>query len=96
MLPKEFRHVRPELLGLFEELVQSAVKYKRLTGRHLPFLGELGELFAEIVFKLERHKPMAQGSDGKLVTIRYNIKQIKAGEVEDPKLQAGDRIEVAR
>ena len=37
-----------------------------------------------------------EGSDGKLVTIRYNIKQIKAGEVEDPMLQAGDRIEVAR
>ena len=37
-----------------------------------------------------------EGSDGKLVTIRYNIKQIKAGEVEDPRLQAGDRIEVAR
>lgn len=36
-----------------------------------------------------------EGSDGKLVTIRYNIKQIKSGAVEDPKLQAGDRIEVA-
>ncbi|HEX7770917.1 MAG TPA: SLBB domain-containing protein, partial [Pyrinomonadaceae bacterium] len=37
-----------------------------------------------------------EGSEGKLVTIRYNIKQIKSGEVEDPKLQAGDRIEVAK
>ena len=37
-----------------------------------------------------------EGSDGKLVTIRYNIKQIKSGAVQDPKLQAGDRIEVAR
>lgn len=37
-----------------------------------------------------------EGTEGKLVTIRYNIKQIKAGEVEDPKLQAGDRIDVAR
>ena len=37
-----------------------------------------------------------EGSDGKLVTIRYNIKQIKSGAIEDPKLQAGDRIEVAR
>jgi protein involved in polysaccharide export with SLBB domain len=37
-----------------------------------------------------------EGSGGKLVTIRYNIKQIKSGAVEDPKLQAGDRIEVAR
>jgi protein involved in polysaccharide export with SLBB domain len=37
-----------------------------------------------------------EGSDGKLVTIRYHIKEIKSGTVQDPKLQAGDRIEVAR
>ena len=37
-----------------------------------------------------------EGSNGKLVTISYNIKQIKSGAVQDPKLQAGDRIEVAR
>ena len=37
-----------------------------------------------------------EGSDGKLVTIRYNIKEIKSGTVQDPKLQAGDRIEVTR
>ena len=37
-----------------------------------------------------------EGADRKLVTLRYNIKQIKSGAVEDPKLQAGDRIEVAR
>jgi protein involved in polysaccharide export with SLBB domain len=36
------------------------------------------------------------GADGKLVTVVYNIKQIKAGAVEDPKLQPGDRIEVLR
>ena len=36
------------------------------------------------------------GADGKLVTIRYHIKQIKSGVVQDPKLQAGDRIEVTR
>jgi protein involved in polysaccharide export with SLBB domain len=37
-----------------------------------------------------------EGADGRLVTIRYNVKQIKSGAVEDPKLQPGDRIEVAR
>lgn len=35
-----------------------------------------------------------EGSDGRLVTIQYTIKQIKSGAVADPKLQAGDRIEV--
>lgn len=37
-----------------------------------------------------------EGADRRLVTLRYNIKQIKSGAVEDPKLQPGDRIEVAR
>ena len=37
-----------------------------------------------------------EGADRRLVTLRYNLKQIKSGVVEDPKLQAGDRIEVAR
>lgn len=37
-----------------------------------------------------------EGAARRLVTIRYNIKQIKAGTMEDPKLQPGDRIEVAR
>ena len=35
-----------------------------------------------------------EGSDGRLVTTQYMIKQIKSGAVADPKLQAGDRIEV--
>jgi protein involved in polysaccharide export with SLBB domain len=35
-----------------------------------------------------------EGDDGRLVTTRFNLKAIKAGEVEDPKLQPGDRIEV--
>ncbi len=34
----------------------------------------------------------AQG--GRLTTTRYNLKDIKSGKAEDPKLQAGDRIEV--
>jgi protein involved in polysaccharide export with SLBB domain len=35
-----------------------------------------------------------EGSEGRLVTLRYTIKQIKSGAVADPKLQVGDRIEV--
>ena len=37
-----------------------------------------------------------EGADGRLATIRFNIKGIKSGALQDPKLQAGDRIEVAR
>jgi protein involved in polysaccharide export with SLBB domain len=35
-------------------------------------------------------------ADGRLVTMRYNLKDIKSGNVEDPRLHAGDRIEVGR
>jgi protein involved in polysaccharide export with SLBB domain len=37
-----------------------------------------------------------EGADGRLVTIRYSTRQIKSGTVQDPKLQAGDRIEVTK
>jgi polysaccharide export outer membrane protein len=37
-----------------------------------------------------------EGAGGKLVTSRYNLRQIKSGAVKDPKLEAGDRIEVAK
>jgi protein involved in polysaccharide export with SLBB domain len=37
-----------------------------------------------------------EGADSRLVTTRYNLKQIKSGAAGDPKLQPGDRIEVAR
>lgn len=37
-----------------------------------------------------------EGTDGHLVTTRYNLKQIKAGEITDPKVQPGDRIEVIK
>jgi polysaccharide biosynthesis/export protein len=36
------------------------------------------------------------GTDGKLSTVFYRLKEIKAGTTEDPKLQPGDRIEIAK
>ncbi|HJT67934.1 MAG TPA: polysaccharide biosynthesis/export family protein [Pyrinomonadaceae bacterium] len=36
------------------------------------------------------------GADGKLSTSSYRLKDIKAGTIEDPKLQPGDRIEISR
>jgi protein involved in polysaccharide export with SLBB domain len=34
------------------------------------------------------------GADGRLSTTKFKLKEIKSGKVEDPKLHAGDRIEV--
>ena len=36
------------------------------------------------------------GADGRLSTTEYNLKQIEAGKIPDPVLQAGDRVEVGR
>jgi protein involved in polysaccharide export with SLBB domain len=36
-----------------------------------------------------------EGADGFLTTIRFKLKEIKAGKNQDPQLQPGDRIEVA-
>ena len=35
-----------------------------------------------------------EGSDSRLTTTRYNLKDIKSGKTQDPRLQPGDRIEV--
>ncbi len=62
----EFPKANPALIDVFDQLVEVAANYKSLTGRYLQIWGELGELYAEIKFGVKRHRPMAQGSDGKL------------------------------
>ena len=81
--PRDHRKVSPELLAIFEELVEAAAKYKKLTGRHLPILGELGELFAEIMFGIKRHGPMTQGSDGMLGKDFVEVKTITPDKRSD-------------
>ena len=41
-------------------------------------------------------KVLRQGADGKLVAAEYNLREIEGGQVPDPALHAGDRIEVSR
>ena len=36
------------------------------------------------------------GSDGRLSTTKFSLKEIKSGKIQDPKIQPGDRIEVLR
>lgn len=75
-LKERYPDVEPELIHIFEELVDSAATYKEVTGRYLPIFGELGELFAEITFGIKRHKPRTQGSDGRLGNDFIEIKTI--------------------
>lgn len=66
----------PELLRIFESLVENAKSYHQLTGRYLQIWGELGELYAEIRYGIERHKPHTCGSDGKLGNDFVEIKTV--------------------
>lgn len=61
-----FPNADPDRIRVFESLVDVAVQYKEATGRYLPVFGEMGELFAELAFGIDRHKPRTQGSDGRL------------------------------
>lgn len=66
----------PEIVSVFERLVQVALDHKVLTGHYLQVWGELGELYAEIKFGLKRHPPKTQGSDGKLGNDFVEVKTI--------------------
>jgi protein involved in polysaccharide export with SLBB domain len=37
-----------------------------------------------------------EGADGRLATTKLNLKEIKSGKIQDPKLQPGDRVEVIK
>ena len=66
----------PNITRIFENLVDLAAEYRRVTGRYLPVFGELGELFAEITFGIKRNRPRAQGSDGRLGNDFIEVKTI--------------------
>lgn len=66
----------PAVVAIFEDLVNNAAEYHAITGRYLQIWGELGELFAEVTYGIQRHKPGTQGSDGKLGNDFVEIKTI--------------------
>jgi hypothetical protein len=64
------------LIEVFEQIIDAASQYRLVTGRYLPVFGELGEIFAELTLGLERHKPRAQGSDGRIGNDHVEVKTI--------------------
>lgn len=74
-----YPHADPDVVEVFHDLVESAVRYRELAGRHLNIFGELGELYAEVKFGLRRHRLYAAGSDGRLGNDFIEIKTIGPG-----------------
>jgi len=75
--------VNPELVTIFETLVESAESFYTLTNRYLQIWGELGELYAEIKYGIKRHKPHTRGSDGKLGNDFIEVKTISPEKNKD-------------
>ena len=75
-MEERFPNADLEIVRLFEEIVEVARSYENATGRYLPVFGELGELFAEITFGLDRHRPRTQGSDGRIGNDHVEVKTI--------------------
>ncbi len=79
----------PQLVAIFDNLVDSAKSFYKLTDRYLQIWGELGELFAEIKYGIKRHKPHTRGSDGRLGNDFIEIKTISPEK-------KGDKVKVKR
>ena len=88
-MQQEYPKVNPELSMLFEDLVRNAAEYYAMTGRYLQIWGELGELYAEVKYGIQRHHPHAQGSDGKLGNDFIEVKTISPEK-------GGDTVHVKR
>lgn len=57
----QYPKVGPQLAMLFDDLVESAHNCHAMTGRYLQIWGELSELYAEVQFGIQRHKPQTPG-----------------------------------
>ena len=75
--------IDPELIIIFNNLVDNAASFFKLTNRYLQIWGELGELYAEIEYGIKRHKPNTRGSDGKLGNDFIEVKTISPEKNSD-------------
>lgn len=73
---RQFPHGDFETVEIFESLILNTIDYFEITGRYLQIWGELGELFAEIKYGLDRHIPGFQGSDGRIGNDWVEVKTI--------------------
>lgn len=72
-----------EQITIFEELVYCAERHFENTGRYLQIWGELGEIYAEINFRLRRHESHRAGSDGTIDGKLVEVKTISPEKLSD-------------
>ncbi len=72
-----------EQAKILEDLVGCAVRHFENTGRYLQVWGELGEIYAEVMFGLCRHATHRSGSDGTINGRRVEVKTISPERSSD-------------
>lgn len=72
-----------EQAEIFHDLVDCAVRHFDNTGRYLQVWGELGEIYAEIMFGLRRHETHRAGSDGTIADKLVEVKTISPEKSND-------------
>jgi hypothetical protein len=71
-----FPHLDVNLVPVFQGLLNVAINYYDLTGKHLQVYGDLGELYGVITHGIKLHRNYAKGSDGKLGNDFVEVKTI--------------------
>lgn len=72
-----------EQAEILADLVDCAERHFRNTGRYLQVWGELGEIYAEIKFRLRRHGTHQPGSDGTIDGKLVEVKTISPEKASD-------------
>lgn len=72
-----------EQAEILEDLVDCAERHFRNTGRYLQVWGELGEIYAEVMFGLRRHGTHRAGSDGTIDGRLVEVKTISPEKGSD-------------
>jgi hypothetical protein len=81
-LMEQYPNASLELIEAFQALVDSAVQYFEVTGRHLEIWGELGEVYAEVKYGLKRNRHHAPGADGRIGNDHYEVKTISPNKAQ--------------
>jgi len=82
-LKAEYPNADLIVVQIFQDLVEIAKEYYESTGRYLQIWGELGELYAEIKYGIERHAPGTAGSDGRMGNDWVEVKTISPEKSKD-------------
>lgn len=83
--PQEFYYIAGRIISPGQKAFHSGITLWQA------ILAAGGTQHSESVIEVSR-----EGVQQKIVTTRFNLKEIKSGQVEDPKLEPGDRVEIIK